>query len=78
MISKKAMVKGLIGAIALSAGVFSIQVYASVAYGYDIEYYSDATMTEMVGETVVECNNMVLNTGVKTAYYREIGRWRCG
>jgi hypothetical protein len=77
MISKKAMVKGTIGAVALSAGVFSIQDCAGVAYGYDIEYYSDASMTEMVGETVMGCDNRVINTGVKTPYYREIGSWPC-
>jgi hypothetical protein len=77
MISKKAMVKGAIGALALSAGLFSMQAYAYIAYGYDIEYYSDASMTEMVGETIMLCNNKSSTFGVKTAYSREVERWSC-
>jgi hypothetical protein len=76
MISKKAMFKGAIGA-ALAAGLFSMQAYAYVANGYDIEYYSDASMTDMVGETIMECNNKVTNFGVKTEYSREVGHWSC-
>jgi hypothetical protein len=77
MISKKAMVRGAIGAVALSACVFSIQVYAGVAYGSDTEYYSDATMTEMVGETIMTCSNDTETFGVKTAYARVVETWPC-
>jgi hypothetical protein len=77
MISKKAMFKGAIGALALSTSLFSMQAYAWIDYGYDIEYYSDASMTDMVGETIMTCENKVATFGVKTAYAREVSRWSC-
>lgn len=77
MMSKKAVRGGITAALVLSASLFSLQAVGGTAYGTETDYYSDATYTEMVGNSIFDCNNRRTIDGVVTQYSRVVLRWRC-
>lgn len=44
--------------------------------GYDIYYYSDASMTEVVGERYMGCTGTPTSSGIQTAYSDTLS-WQC-
>lgn len=74
---KKAIVKTAFASLAVAASLFSAQAIGGIAYGYELDYYSDATMTERVGGFTFSCSNKRIYEGTRTAYVREVARWSC-
>jgi hypothetical protein len=74
---KKVLIKAAMAATFAGASLLSLQATGSIANGYELEYYSDASYTDVVGSFIFECNMDRTLTGTKTAYAREVMRWRC-
>jgi hypothetical protein len=77
MISKKALVRSGIAAVTLAAGLVSLSANGSIANGYERDYYSDASMTQVVGTFTFECGNRRMMDGVTSPYSRIVLTWRC-
>lgn len=74
---KKSLVKAAVAALFVSGSVFSLQASGSIANGYEMDYYSDATYTEVVGNFTFECSNKRIMSGTKTNYSKVVLTWRC-
>lgn len=71
------IVKGMVAALIASASLVSPHLFSAVAYGVEIDYYSDATYTEIVGNYTMLCSNQSALFGEQTPYSREVARWSC-
>lgn len=69
-----------LSALALASAFIGLSIASDAAAlpanGYDIVYYSDASMTNEVGERMLECNGGRYSYGVVTSYYTK-ETWSC-
>lgn len=69
----KKLVKSTVAVCALVVGGYAI----AATYYTDVEYYSDASYSNVVGETIRYCNGKGESWGTVTAYKRTVERYNC-
>lgn len=70
---KKMIVAGTLGVSALAASGYAFAMY----YWTDVEYYSDASYTSVVGERIKDCSGRTVGWGVVTPYKVVLEQYPC-
>lgn len=70
MKNAKSILVAVVGVAAAAAVSFS--AFARPLYGYEITYYADPAMTEVVGSKDLTCTGRVISYGTVTPYFDKI------
>ena len=74
---KKAVLWAIVGFAALTLLATGLNLEAGSGYQYTRVYYTDASKTEVCGETMYTCNDSS-HWGCRTSYYDDIYDAPCG
>ena len=74
---KKTVIRSAMASAFAAAALITAHAVAGIGYGYEMDYFSDASQTNIVGNKTVSCDNKVVVSGSQTAYSKEVMRWSC-
>jgi hypothetical protein len=74
---QKAVVRSCVATFIAAASLVTGHAVGIAPYGYEKDYYSDASETDVVGGETRFCSGGTYTYGTVTQYSKEVLRWSC-